>query len=197
MEIKVLPVGAYEANCYILLDENTKEAAVIDPGDSGKFIIDTIKDLKCKVKYIILTHGHLDHTGAVDDLKKEFNAPVCINEKDEKLASKSSFIFGEIKSDKYIKEGDILEIGNIKLKCIETPGHTPGGMSFLVDNIVFTGDTLFFCSIGRTDFEGGDYSTIINSIKTKLTVLPDDTIVLPGHGPKSSIKNEKMNNPFL
>ena len=115
------------------------------------------------------------------------------------MINNGEFIYGDIagKVDQYISEGDILKLGNSEIKCIVTPGHTPGGVCFLVDNMIFTGDTLFAGSIGRTDFAGGDFDTIIKSIKDKLMELPDDTTVFPGHGSESSIGREKMHNPFL
>lgn len=199
MQIKRIPAGVYAANCYILMDEETKESAVIDPGGDADDLIKAIIDMKAEVKYILLTHGHTDHTGAAVQLKEEFNSPLYINEQDYEMINNGEFIYGDIagKVDQYINEGDILKLGNSEIKCILTPGHTPGGVCFLVDNMVFTGDTLFAGSIGRTDFAGGDFDTIIKSIKDKLMVLPDDITVLPGHGTESSIGREKIHNPFL
>jgi Zn-dependent hydrolases, including glyoxylases len=199
MQIKRIPVGAYAANCYILMDENTKEAAVIDPGADANTLIKAVKDMNAKVKYILLTHGHADHTGAAVQLKNEFNSPVYINEQDYKLINNGEFMYGDIAEnvDKYINEGDTFNIGSIKIECISTPGHTPGGICFLVNDMVFTGDTLFDGSIGRTDLAGGNFETIIKSIKEKLMKLPEGITVFPGHGPESSIGKEKMHNPFL
>ncbi|KAJ49451.1 glyoxylase-like metal-dependent hydrolase (beta-lactamase superfamily II) [Clostridium tetanomorphum] len=201
MKIKRIPVGVYAANCYIVMDEDTKEGIVIDPGSEALVIEEQIKKMGVNVKYIFVTHGHIDHTGAVAELKKALNAPVCISEQDDNFIVNRAYMFGNPencgKADIIIREGDIFNIGNMKLKCIETPGHTLGGMCFIIDNIVFTGDTLFEGSIGRTDFDGGDFETIINSIKTKLITLSEDTIVLPGHGDQTTIKNEKVYNPFL
>lgn len=199
MQIKRIPAGVYAANCYILMDEETKESAVIDPGGDADDLIKAIKDMGSKVKYILLTHGHTDHTGAAVQLKEEFNSPIYINDQDYEMIKNGEFIYGEIsgKVDEFIKEGDILKIGNTEIKSILTPGHTPGGVCFLVDNMIFTGDTLFAGSIGRTDFAGGNFDVIINSIKSKLMGLPDEMTVLPGHGPESSIGREKIHNPFL
>lgn len=201
MIIKRIPAGVYAANCYLLMDDNTLETAVIDPGGDVDDIIKAIENLQAKVRYILLTHGHTDHTGGVQDLKDKYNVPVCISEKDEQMIKNGEYIYGPLinggNADIHLKHGDVLKIGNLNLKCIETPGHTPGGMCFLVENVVFTGDTLFAGSIGRTDFAGGDYDTIIRSIKNNLIVLDEDTKVLPGHGPESSIKREKIHNPFL
>lgn len=199
MKIKRVPAGVYAANCYILMDEETKESAIIDPGGDADDLIKAITDMKARVKYILLTHGHTDHTGAAVRLKEEFNSPLYINEQDYEMINNGEFIYGDIagKVDQYISEGDIFKLGNSEIRCIFTPGHTPGGVCFLADNMIFTGDTLFAGSIGRTDFAGGDFDTIIKSIKDKLMELPDDITVLPGHGSESSIGREKMHNPFL
>lgn len=200
MKIKRMPVGRYLANCYVLLDEDSNECAVIDPGGNTEIIKSAMDDLKInKVKYILLTHGHADHTEAVVDIKKLYNAKVYINEQDCIMMKRRSYMYGNVDEavDNFINDGDIFNIGKTKIKAIYTPGHTPGGMSFLIDDIVFTGDTLFCQSIGRTDIEGGDFDTIIKSIKDKLMVLPEYTVVLPGHGDKTSIEREKISNPFL
>lgn len=196
MNIKSMPVGIYSANCYIITDDQTKETVVIDPGGDGDVLS---KYVVGNLKYILLTHGHADHTGGALYMKEKFGAPIYMHEKDYKMIENGEFMYGDIigKVDKYIDDGDEFKIGDTTIKCIYTPGHTPGGVSFLMDNVVFTGDTLFAGSIGRTDFGGGDYNSIIKSVKEKLIVLPDKTIVYPGHGPKSSIQSEKMNNPFL
>jgi len=196
MKVLIMPVGSYEANCYIIKDETSKEIAVIDPGANGGLLINEIEKLNGNVKYILLTHAHADHTGAVEDLVERFKAPVYINQKDEALIVKGEYMFEKITVDGFIKDGDFFNIGDIKIKCIETPGHTPGGVCFYTPGYLFSGDTLFAQSIGRTDFAGGDFDEIIDSIKTKLFSLPEETRVFPGHGPETSIKNEKKYNPF-
>jgi hydroxyacylglutathione hydrolase len=200
MKIKKVVAGIYGANCYILMDKNTKEAVVIDPGGDVDDIARAIDAIGAKVKYILLTHGHIDHTSGVAELKTITNAVVCMNKADDDLITKGEHLFGPLiegGADKLLKQGDIIKISNLELTCIDTPGHTPGGMCFLVENCVFTGDTLFAGSIGRTDFTGGDFNTIITSIKSKLLCLQEDTIVYPGHGACSTINNEKLKNPFL
>lgn len=201
MKIKRIPAGIYSANCYILFEEDTRIGCIIDPGGDEDILIDEIEKSNITLKYILLTHGHEDHVGAVNAIKNRYNIPVHINDKDKKIMEKGMGVYGSLwnvtSEDKVIKDGDILTLGNLSIKCIETPGHTPGGMCFLVNNVVFTGDTLFCGSIGRTDFPGGNYKQLINSIKTKLMPLKDDTIVLPGHERESSIKFERENNPFL
>ena len=200
MEIRRIITGTYGSNCYIVMDKNTKEAVVLDPGGDVDDIVKAIDTIGAKVKYILLTHGHLDHTSGVEELKAITKAVVCINKEDDDLITKGVNLFGPLikgGADKLLKQGDMIKISNLEFTCIDTPGHTPGGMCFLIGNCVFTGDTLFAGSIGRTDFTGGDFNTIITSIKSKLLCLPEGTIVYPGHGPSSTINSEKLNNPFL
>jgi len=200
MEIKKIIAGIYGANCYIVMDKDTSEAVVIDPGGDVDDIVKVIKNMGAKVKYILLTHGHVDHTSGAQELKTITNAVVCISKKDDDLITKGEYLFGPLikgGADKLLSDGDIIKIANIQIKCVDTPGHTPGGMSFLIGKCAFTGDTLFAGSIGRTDFVGGDFNAIINSIKSKLLCLQGDTRVYPGHGPGSTIDKEKSNNPFL
>ena len=200
MIIKRVVAGIYGANCYIIMDENTKEAVVLDPGGDVDDIEKAIKSINADVKYILLTHGHVDHVGGVDELRNIVNAKVGISEKDYVLMEKGTYIYGDAFNknvDLFLKENDIIKLNNFDVECIETPGHTKGGLVFKVNENVFTGDTLFTGSIGRTDLEGGNYEEIMNSLKNKLVSLNDDCIVFPGHGPRSTIRNEKMTNPFL
>ncbi len=199
MILKRIPAGVYAANCYILMDEASKESAVIDPGGDDDHIINEIQKLGAKVDIILLTHGHADHTGAVDKLKEKYNVPAALNSKDKEMMMNHEFMYGSInyEIEKDIKDGDRFTVGSVEISCVETPGHTPGGISFIVGNTAFTGDTLFQGSIGRTDFKGGDHDAIIKSIKTKLLTLPENTIVYPGHGPETTIKYEMVNNPYL
>ncbi|WP_373898561.1 MBL fold metallo-hydrolase [Haloimpatiens sp. FM7315] len=199
MEVKRIVAGIYAANCYIIWDE-TKEAVVLDPGGDVDDIYAFIKSKDLKVKYILLTHGHRDHMDGADELKSIVKAPIGINQKDEEMVKKNEYMYGmfkENKADIHLKNGDIFKFGNTSIECIETPGHTPGGMSFLINDSVFTGDTLFAMSIGRTDLIGGNYEDIINSIREKLFVLPQDTVVYPGHSMGTSIGKEKASNPFF
>lgn len=198
MIIKTIPAGEIEANCYIVMDETTKEAVVLDPGGEGERLEAIINKMGAKVKYILLTHGHFDHVGAVEYLADKFNVPFYINELEEEYAKKDNYVFGKLrKANGYLKDGDIISFGGHNIKVIETPGHSKGGVSLLVEDKLFTGDTLFMGSIGRTDFLGGDYNEIINSIKTKLLPLGNNIEVYPGHGPASTIAHEKSRNPFL
>jgi len=205
MILKILPVGTLETNCYILGDEKTKQAVVIDPGGDFEIIEEHLKKLKLKVKYIILTHGHVDHIGALGELKKATGAEILIHSKDSMMLydpnQNPSFFSGgkaiSTKADRLLEEGDIIECGEIKLEVIYTPGHTPGGISLVMDKMIFTGDSLFCGSIGRTDFPGSSYQKLISSIKEKLLSKDDDFIIYPGHGPSSTVGEERKNNPFL
>lgn len=198
MIIKTIPAGIYDANCYLVIDEKSKECGVIDPGGDAQRIESIIKSLNVKVKYIILTHGHVDHVGGVVELSKSLNVPFFISKIDEEYMEKDDYVFGSLpKASGYLKEGDTLSLGDKEFKVIETPGHTKGGLCFLIEDKLFTGDTLFQASIGRTDFVGGDFKEIIKSIKEKLIILGDDIEVYPGHGPMSTIGYEKRRNTFL
>lgn len=204
MLIKRIPAGVYAANCYILMDEATKECAILDPGGDADDIDSYLNKIESKVKCILLTHGHADHTGAVGYFAEKYNLAAHIHIEDGKLIKENGFMFGplkykgeDVKLIMDINEAVSFNIGNIKIEVIETPGHTPGGVCYKAENNLFTGDTLFLRSIGRTDLTGGNYDTLIHSIKSKLLVLDGDTAVYPGHGPMSSIKYEKENNSFL
>lgn len=204
MIIKDLTVGPIMANCFIVGCEKTKEAAVIDPGDEPDRILLALAGLKLKVKYIINTHGHFDHVGANKKMKEVTGAALLIHSHDAPMLgylAKSASAWGLNAEDSpppdlMVKDGDEIKFGEITLKVIHTPGHSPGGISLYSDGIVFVGDTLFAGSIGRTDFPGGDFDTLISSIRKKLFVLGDDVRVLAGHGPETTIGAEKKYNPF-
>ncbi len=200
-----LIVGPLQVNCYILADEKIKEAVIIDPGDDADNILNIIKEKGFNVKYIINTHAHFDHVGANKALKEATGAELLMHEADAQVlatVSNQSRSFGltpvvSPPADRYVKHGDIVTAGEVSLKILHTPGHTPGGISLLEEGLVLTGDSLFAGSIGRTDFPGGDLLTLLRSIKTNLMVLPDETKVFPGHGPASTIGEERRENPFL
>lgn len=198
MIIKAIPAGIYDANCYIVMDEKTKDAVVLDPGGDGEMLERAIKDMGANVKSILLTHGHMDHVGGVEYLSDKLNVPFYISKIDEEYMEKDNYVFGSIrKANGYLEDGNDLSFGSLNIKVIATPGHTKGGLCFLIEDKLFTGDTLFQGSIGRTDFIGGSFPEIINSIKTKLLPLGDEIEVYPGHGPKSSIGYEKGYNMYL
>ncbi|MGI6588916.1 MAG: MBL fold metallo-hydrolase [Peptococcia bacterium] len=206
MKISVLPVGTIEANCYLVSDAHTKEALVIDPGAEGEKIQKKIKELKLKVKYIVNTHGHLDHIGANRYLKEANDALLCIHKADSPMLTDpqkniSAYLLGEEingpAADRYLQDGDILQVGGLCFEVLHTPGHTLGGICLVGHGVCFSGDTLFAGSIGRTDLPGGSFKEIINSVKTKLFVLADEIVVYPGHGSQTSIGYEKSTNPYF
>ncbi|MBW4828588.1 MAG: MBL fold metallo-hydrolase [Clostridiaceae bacterium] len=205
MKIERLPVGIYAANCYIIYCEDTKEGIVIDPGGEGDIILERIRKLDLNIKYIIITHGHVDHIGGLAEVKDGTGATVLIHEQDEEMLKDATKNLSSMmptretqtSADKFVEDGEKLNFGNHIIEIIHTPGHTLGGISIKIEENIFTGDTLFAGSIGRTDFPGGSYKQIIESIKRKLILYPDDTIVYPGHGPSSTIGREKASNPFI
>lgn len=200
MIIKRVMAGVNAANCYIVFDEETREAVVLDPGGDADDIYKALKQFGATVKYIVLTHGHFDHTEGVEELKSIVGAPVAIGEEDNKMFLKGEKYYGPLPqggADILLKNGDTLKFGGHTMKVMSTPGHTPGGICLLVENDIFTGDTLFAGSIGRTDLAGGNYDTIMQSLKSKLMTLSDTVAVHPGHGPSSTIGRERLMNPFM
>ena len=205
MIIKNLAVGPIMANCYILGCDDSRDAAVIDPGDETAKILAVLAEKRLEVRYIINTHGHFDHVGGNKKLKAATGADILIHSLDESMlgrlaSSAASFGLSAENSppaDRTIAEGEEITFGKITLRVLHTPGHTPGGISLHTDGVVFVGDTLFAGSIGRTDFPGGDYDTLISSIRQKLFALDDTVKVLSGHGPETTIGHEKRHNPFV
>lgn len=199
--IKRIVVGELEVNCYVVWNENTLEAFVIDPGDEFLKIDNFLKSKNLSVKAVINTHGHGDHIGA----DGEFGSVVYIHKDDEgclidPCKNLSMYFFKPIVckvEHKIINDGDVLDLAGMKLTVIHTPGHTRGCVCFLYGDVLFSGDTLFFEAIGRTDLPGGNFKDIVQSIKGKLFILPDDVIVCPGHGGYSTIGHEKKSNSFL
>ncbi|OQX63160.1 MAG: MBL fold metallo-hydrolase [Desulfococcus sp. 4484_241] len=205
MIIEKLEVGMMMANCYIVGCEKTRQAVVIDPGDEGDRILYRLADNKFTVAYIINTHGHFDHVGANKQLKDATGADLLIHEADAPMLSTLSEMaeaFGMAMDnspppDRTLKDGDKITFGDITMDVIHTPGHTPGGISLVTDKKAFVGDTLFAGSIGRTDFPGGDFNTLIESIQKRLFPLGDDVTVYCGHGPETTIGMERRTNPFV
>jgi hydroxyacylglutathione hydrolase len=205
MKIIKLEVGELGANCYIVYCEKTSEGAVIDPGGNAQDIINIIDRESIKIVSIINTHGHADHIGANDKLKAHTGAPVLIHKDDAAMlissqGNLSMYIGNNLickAADRLLTDGEIIQVGEIELQVIHTPGHTLGGICLKVNDVVFSGDTLFEQSVGRSDFPGGSHSQLIKSIKEKLLILPDSTQILPGHGAGTTIGNERYNNPFI
>jgi len=199
-----LVVGPLASNCYIVGSEVTGEGMIIDPGDEAKQILRKIKDLQLDIKFIILTHGHIDHIGAVREVSEATGAEVCVHTDDAQSLKgwRMSSILGSSypappPPDRLLKDGDSIDISDLHFLVLHTPGHTPGGICLLGQGVVFTGDTLFNYGVGRTDLPGGSHSQLLNSLHTKLMVLPNGTIVYPGHGPETTIGAERRGNPFL
>jgi len=193
------------ANCFIVGCEQTRKAAVIDPGDEADRILQTLEASNLTATCIINTHGHFDHVGANRKVKEATGADLLIHPLDAPMLSQLSasaaawglYAEDSPEPDRTLKEGETISVGTIALKVIHTPGHTPGGISLHGGDIVVVGDTLFAGSIGRTDFPGGDHDTLIASVKDKLYALGDDVRVLCGHGPETTIGHEKRSNPFV
>ncbi len=202
MDITTLVVGMFATNCYLVSCSETGEAVVIDPGAEGKRIIENVEALQLKMKYIINTHGHIDHIGANGKLKEKYAVPLLLCEKDLELYNNPGFGLGLIlrrqpRPDRFISDGDRITFGTITLHVFETPGHTAGGICLREELAVFCGDTLFAGSIGRTDLPGGSHGTLMESIKQNLLVLAPETEVYPGHGPSTTIGIESVTNPFV
>lgn len=198
-------LGSLGTNCYLVYCEKTLEAAVIDPGGDPAEVLAVIAREGLTLKYIINTHGHADHIAGNEKLKQATGALILIHVDDAKMLTNarhnlSMYIGGTIEfdpADRLLKDGDTINFGSLEFAVRHTPGHTPGGISLLIGDILFSGDTLFYESIGRTDFPGGSYSMLISCIKEKLLPLPDNTKVLPGHGPETTIGWERKMNPFI
>lgn len=205
MIIKTVVVGPLDVNCYILGCEDTKEAAIIDPGDNADEIIKVIHEEGLNPGFIINTHAHFDHVGGVKTIQERFKIDFFLHKEDLFLidnVSEQAAAFGlnpipKPEVVKFVNNGDKISLGNKFINVIHTPGHSPGCVCYHIDNNIFVGDTMFAGSIGRTDLPGGSYKTLINSIKERLFPLGDGTIVYPGHGPSTTIENERKYNPFL
>jgi hydroxyacylglutathione hydrolase len=202
-----IPLGPLQTNCYILANSK-KTCLIVDPGEEGKKLINHLEQRKLKPQAILLTHAHFDHIGAVDDIRNQYNIPVYLHSKeknwlvDPALNGSQFFMMGQIKvrqADHLISNEGTITVGDFTFEVYETPGHSPGSISFYFreDGIVVSGDALFQGSIGRTDLPGGNHEVLIKSIHDKLLVLPEETQVLPGHGPSTTIEMEMDTNPFL
>ncbi|MDH5717342.1 MAG: MBL fold metallo-hydrolase [Spirochaetia bacterium] len=212
LSYQVIPVGELQCNCVILFDEKSKECFIFDPGDEKEKILDIVKKLSLKINGIIHTHAHFDHVMASSQIVKEAKSDISVylHTEDKKLwenQEMQSASFGlnssldTPKVTHWLKDNQELKLAENKIKVIHTPGHSPGSCCFYIERdenpLLISGDTVFFGSIGRTDLWGGDMEQIMKSIKTKILILPNETEIIPGHGPSTSIKNEKGHNPFF
>lgn len=204
MKYKLVIVGGLETNCYLVYCPGTKECAVVDPGAEPDKIIPFIAEAELRPVLLINTHGHIDHIGANRDIKDKYHVPLLIHAGDKDLLGKMqnlelSLFLGAQDSppaDRLLADGEEIAIGNGRLRVLHTPGHTPGSICLLGDGFLLSGDTLFFEGVGRTDLPGGSQRQIEASIRNKLMVLPEDTVVLPGHGPLTTIGQERPNNLY-
>ena len=198
MKVKLLRVGPIGTNCYILEDDQTNLAAVIDPGDEPELIQEALEKEGVEVRYLLLTHGHYDHTTAVPALHRVYpQADIYIHQADANGAGSTLFpLTGEVDDLKLYDEGDVIRLGDHEIQVLHTPGHSPGSVTLKVEDVLFTGDTLFAGSCGRTDLRGGSYEQIMQSLK-RLGELKGDFHVCPGHEATSTLELERRSNPFL
>lgn len=207
MIIKMLAVGPFAANCYIVGSTSTKQGMIIDPGADADTIIKTIQQTGLSISIIVITHAHMDHVGALREVQQKTTARFAIHEAEKgfvfstPMRMLTSLGVSPVKSppkpDRLLRDGDLIELGDLHFEVLYTPGHSSGGICLLGHGVVFSGDTLFKFGIGRTDFPGMSHARLIKSIREKLMVLPDETIVYPGHGPPTTIGDERRVNPFL
>ncbi|MFH0703176.1 MAG: MBL fold metallo-hydrolase [bacterium] len=205
MIIRTLNIGPFQVNNYLIVCRDTLESALIDAGGDYKATIKLASEYNAKIKYVLNTHGHLDHIAGDFDLQTKGGAKILIHKADEFLVNSlkehlKTYGMPEYeppKPDEFIEDGQEIKIGDLTIKVIHTPGHSPGSVCYLLNNILFSGDTLFADSVGRTDLPGGSYEELANSIKNKLFTLDDATIVYAGHGAATTILNEKLHNPFF
>jgi hydroxyacylglutathione hydrolase len=203
--IDILELGPFFVNCYIVGDPDSKKGIIIDPGWDAAEIIAHANRHDLTIESIIITHGHADHIVALEEVRRHFGAKVMIGEKDAQMlinpSTNLSASLGEElttkPADKFLHDGDIIQVGKFQFTVLETPGHSPGSISLYGHDVVFTGDALFLGSVGRTDLPGGSHETLLDSIQQKLLILPEDTIVYSGHGPDTTIGQERDFNPFL
>jgi glyoxylase-like metal-dependent hydrolase (beta-lactamase superfamily II) len=204
---EILPVGPLQCNCSVVGDETSREAIVIDPGDEIESILALLQKHGLTVKQIVVTHAHIDHVGGAMKLKQATGAPILLNENDSALLKmldvQASWLGmrspGQVSIDQSVTDGDLVRAGSLQGEVMHTPGHTEGSICvlFAPQNLLIAGDTLFAGSIGRTDLPGGNYKKIIDSLHGKVLSLPDQTIVVPGHGSLTTIGQERESNPFL
>lgn len=207
VRIDSVVVGAVSTNCYFLINPSSGETLIVDPGDKAEQISGFLQRENLKPAAILLTHGHFDHILAADTLREQFGIPAYACEKERQvLGSLSMNLSGRLlrhhytmEADRYCHDGEVLQLAGFTIHVLETPGHTPGGCCYYLpsEEVLFCGDTLFYESIGRTDFEGGSYEALVSSVREKLFVLPPQTVCYPGHGEKTTIGHEKEHNPYV
>jgi len=207
MILKELVVGPVATNCYIVGSESSKRGMIIDPGAEARQILSTVSDLGLTISLIVVTHLHFDHVGALAPVKEKTGAKIAVHETEAEaglgifsrmISSMTGGTFSQPpKPDRLLKDSDTIEVDGLRFTVLYTPGHSPGGISLYGHGIVFSGDALFNYGIGRTDFPGCSHEELMNSIQNKLMTLPDETIVYPGHGPSTTIGEERRGNPFL
>lgn len=205
MKLYRLPLGPLQTNCYIIGDDNSSHCWIVDPGSEGDYLVGLLKERHLDPQAILLTHGHGDHIGAVQALVDAFKIPIYIHEKEKEFLTNSEVnlsaamglhitVQGEVH---YVADNQELPLGPFNFKVLFTPGHTPGGVCYYGEGLVFAGDTLFQESVGRTDFPGSSFDDLVAGIQDKLFALPNETVVYPGHGPETTIGHEKTYNPFV
>ena len=194
MKLKAMALGAYQTNCYILWDEESQRCVVIDPGYEPERVLDEVTRLGKTVEAVLLTHGHFDHVGGVRTLAAETDCQVYLCAQD--LSMPPQMTAGPLYYTDLYQEGDVLDLAGLKIRVIQTPGHTEGSVCLLVEDAMFSGDTLFAGSCGRTDLPGGSWATILKSLK-RLAAMDKDYAVYPGHGPSTTLAEEKQWNPYM
>ena len=207
MKLQTIVVGPFQVNCYLYWDETSGDGVIIDPGDDDSRIVGAVERAGFTPKAILLTHGHGDHIAAVGPVKEKFDVPLYVGRGEESLLKNpsenvSALIGHPIVApdpDHLVADNDLVQVGAIELRVLATPGHSPGGVCYLDERqgICFSGDTLFWGSIGRTDFPGCSHERLIQSIREKILTLPDSVVCYPGHGPETTVGGERVNNPFL
>jgi hydroxyacylglutathione hydrolase len=207
MILEALTVGPFQENCYVIGDESTGEGAVVDPGDEATRISLAVEQTGLEVGQIIVTHAHIDHVGAVAALVDEYSCPVLMHAEAEPMLNQlptqalmMGLRFGKVPAvDRHIEDDEVLEVGDLRLRALYTPGHAPGHLAFYLERegFLLSGDALFAGSVGRTDLPGGSIEVLMRSINERLLALPDETRVLPGHGPQTTVGDERRYNPFL
>ena len=207
MRLETLVVGAFQVNCYFYWDETSGQGVIIDPGDEETRIFGAVRSAGFTPKAILLTHGHVDHIAAVAPVKEEYDIPLFVGKGEESLLANPSENVSELighpitapKPDHLLADEEIVAVGPVSFKVLATPGHSPGGVCYLDerDGVLFCGDTLFWGSVGRTDFPGCSHEQLIASIHRKILPLPDEVACYPGHGPATTVGGERANNPFL